>query len=205
MVTDFRLKNQANTKINGTIYFISIILFCILSISLGIYYLPHLNFYHFLIIPLFLIISNFVEYFLHKYPMHKFYKISKEVYKKHSGLHHKYFSHDNMDIDNAEDVYHVLTSFKVIFIFMFFIIFPISLLFSLVNLGTLFFVSGMIYYLIYEITHFSCHSNTILLKIPYLKSCKERHQIHHNSKLMRTYNFNVSYPLIDKIFKTLKS
>jgi sterol desaturase/sphingolipid hydroxylase (fatty acid hydroxylase superfamily) len=70
----------------------------------------------------------------------------------------------------------------------------------------LIFATCMIYYGEYESIHFMAHLNDdhILLKIPFMKAAKSHHQLHHNTRLMRNWNFNIGLPIMDILFKTYK-
>jgi sterol desaturase/sphingolipid hydroxylase (fatty acid hydroxylase superfamily) len=43
-----------------------------------------------------------------------------------------------------------------------------------------------------------------IFKIPFLKAAKAHHKLHHNTKLMRNWNFNIGLPLCDVLFKTYR-
>lgn len=206
MINDYRLKIRAQTHGNGIIYLLFIILLCLSCIvGAGLFITP-LEWFHYLFILGCIIFSNFVEYMLHRFPMHIPIGFLKPIYKKHAGLHHRYFTFNNMGIDDTQDIFHVITSFKVVLLFIGGIILPITGLFLLINiqLSLLFFVSAMSYYLIYELTHLICHwkQDSIITKLPYFRKRREYHKTHHDSKLMRENNFNVSIPIMDLIFKT---
>lgn len=177
------------------------------------FFISNLVWLELLIIPLTVVIANLVEYSIHRFPMHKLFKGSNfltKIYKNHSGNHHRYFTDKEMSIDCKEDMREVFTYPRVILFFIVFIIGPLSLLFGLLlslNSGLLFFATALAYYAIYEFTHFATHlpEDHWISKLPYIRGAKERHRLHHNTRLMREWNFNVSFPLMDKLFKTIKN
>jgi sterol desaturase/sphingolipid hydroxylase (fatty acid hydroxylase superfamily) len=44
--------------------------------------------------------------------------------------------------------------------------------------------------------------NSWLGKLPGLAYLREHHRVHHSQALMRNYNFNITYPLMDLLFRT---
>lgn len=206
-IRSFREQTKKETHGDGILYLTFVIGLCLCGIGLGLYFLLPLKFmwYHILFILGSIIFSNFVEYFLHRFPMHRL-TFLKGIYKLHTSVHHRYFTSELMNIESKEDIFHVSTSIKIICLFIGSIVLPISFLISLLslNLGILFFIVAMSYYLVYELTHLYCHlpPDRWWGNIPYLRSCRRRHRRHHNPKIMRTKDFNVSFPIFDYIFNT---
>ena len=160
-------------------------------------------------LPVTWIIANFVEYSLHRWPMHRVMRGMKAIYKSHSGQHHRYFTHEYMSIETQNDMREVFTKYKVMAFLILAVIIPISGVFALFiqpNIGLLFFIYSLMYYVLYEWTHFATHipESHWVTKLPYIRGAKRRHTIHHNTRLMREWNFNVSFALFDRIFGTLK-
>lgn len=203
----FREQTKNQVKGNGILYLIFVASLCLLSVGLGIYLLVPITFTwkHLLFILGSIVFSNFVEYFLHRFPMHNL-TFLKGIYRMHTGVHHRFFTSELMHIESKEDIFHVSTSIKVICLFVCSIILPISFLIGLLSssFGILFFITAMSYYLVYELTHLYCHlpPDRWWGNIPYFRSCRRRHRRHHNSKIMRTKDFNVSFPLMDILFRT---
>lgn len=207
-VREFREITKKEINGNGILYLIFVTLICLFGIGTGLYFLLpfQINLVHIIFIIGSIIFSNFVEYFLHRFPMHHL-TFLKGIYKMHSGVHHRYFTSEFMNIESKDDIFHVSTSIKVISLFVCSIIIPISLIVWLIaniKFGLLFFIVALSYYLIYELTHLYCHlpSDSWYSNIPYLRNCRRRHRRHHNPKVMRSRDFNVSFPLFDYIFRT---
>ena len=162
-----------------------------------------------LILPVTLIIANFVEYWIHRWPMHKVMPLLKKMYKTHSGKHHRYFTHEFMNMECDEDLHEVFATPLTVSSFFFGVVMPISVLCSLflsINVGLLFFATCMSYYGLYEFIHFASHLPPyhILSKLPLIVRAREHHKIHHNTRLMREWNFNIGLPLMDYLFGTIK-
>ena len=182
--------------------------FCLFTLAASIILLNAVSLTTFLAVFMFsTVFSNFVEYAVHRWPMHRLTKL-KALYKIHSGEHHRYFTHEYMSIETKEDMQFATTNARTITMLVGAIMIPMSLLLGGIfgaNVGLLFYACAMSYYILYELTHFSTHLPVghWLLKLPYFKGALQRHRLHHNSRLMREWNFNVSLPLFDWIFGTL--
>ena len=63
---------------------------------------------------------------------------------------------------------------------------------------------GYSYYLLYEALHFSYHTRAggLLKRIPFVDYLSRGHLYHHRIGLMSRYNFNITFPIFDKIFRT---
>lgn len=209
-VRAYRLNYRGNEpEIYGWIRLITIVSFCIGTLIASLLMIESISLVAFLLVSLFTIVySNFIEYFIHRWPMHTKFPLMKKLYKIHSGNHHRYFTDEYMNIETKQDVLSTITNFSAVLMLVFAIIIPTSLLLGFTfgyDVGVLFYACAIGYYLFYELTHFVSHLpfENVLLKIPYFKSAKIRHSLHHNTKMMREWNFNVSYPIFDKVFKTL--
>lgn len=155
------------------------------------------------------VFANFVEYSVHRWPMHSLYKPLKTLYKAHSGDHHRYFTHEAMEVETKDDYTFATTNAKSVATLFGAILIPTTILIGFVlglNIASWFYIGSMAYYMLYETTHLTSHlkDDHLLLKIPYFRKAKARHRTHHNTRLMRECNFNVSFPLFDRVFGTLK-
>ena len=95
-------------------------------------------------------------------------------------------------------------------LYFFFISLEIFLLAGVVYLfsdldNALFFVAVIyFYYLLYEFLHFSSHAKegSFLKKLPFIKTLSQNHLNHHRLELMEKYNFNITFPIFDKLLGT---
>jgi len=202
-------KKKKSYILSGKVYFLLVIVGSLFFSIFSLFFINNLKPLELLIIPMALIVSNFVEYSFHRWPMHKRFSILKKMYKTHSGQHHRYFTNEYMDIECDEDRREVFAKWFTVFLLIFLIVLPTSIFCLLLishNIGILLFATCIMYYGIYESIHCIAHhpDNHFLLKIPFMKWAKKHHKLHHNTKLMRNYNFNIGLPIMDIIFKTLK-
>jgi hypothetical protein len=190
---------------NGKFYF-SIIALTLISVPVFVYsQIQIFHSYFWYLIPIYFLICNYIEYTLHRYPIHKKTK-GFEFLFEHVTVHHRYYNEKTPYIEEPKDV---MAVFLPILYFIF-----ISLEFMLISAIIYFFIDynnavffaffAYRYYLMYEILHFSYHTpeNSFIKKIPFMKKLAQFHLNHHESKLINNYNFNITFPIFDKIFNT---
>lgn len=194
-------------KISGWTHLALLGALCLVAVMFTLSMIQGLTLLHLLMIPGAMIFSSVMEYVIHRYPMHQMPNFLVGFYKQHSGIHHRYFTYKHMQVDDGIDLNEALTNTRVTVMLFAFIIIPMSLLLGLfiANLGLLFFATTTSYFIFYELTHLVTHlpATNFLTKLPYFRGACKRHRVHHNTKLMHKWNFNVSFPLLDKIFGTL--
>lgn len=162
-----------------------------------------------LTVPLSWLYANLAEYLGHRFPMHRPFRGLGLVYRRHAGQHHRFFSHEAMPLDDLRDLRAVL--FPPLLVLFFFGVFgtPIALglaaLFS-PNVAWLFVATGLFYFMNYEVLHLAYHLPDAhpLARNPLVRRLAWLHRLHHDPRLMARYNFNISYPLFDAIFGTLR-
>ncbi len=167
-----------------------------------IYFISSVTLLELILIPTTFLISNFVEYIMHRFPMHRPYNFLKKIYHKHTINHHLYFREENMYIEEKEDLSAIPVPWETASIFLLFIALPLSILCGFIlttNAGLIFLSTAISYYLVYETMHLLIHTSKTINKI-----FGVNHTIHHNTRYMRNYNFNVIFPICDVIFGTYK-
>ena len=163
-----------------------------------------------LTVPLSLAYANLAEYLGHRFPMHRPFRGLGIVYKRHSGQHHRYFTHEQMPIDGLHDLRAVL--FPPLLVVFFFGLFATPVWFALAylisgNVAWLFVASGIAYFLNYEVLHTAYHlpESHWLARNALVRRLRWLHTIHHDPRRMARNNFNISYPLCDWLFGTLNA
>jgi hypothetical protein len=75
---------------------------------------------------------------------------------------------------------------------------PLALLAS-PNVGYLFALTSIGYFLNYEWLHFSYHTaeDSWIARLPGVATLRRHHTLHHDQALMSHYNFNITYPITD--------
>ena len=161
-----------------------------------------------LAVPLSLLYANLVEYFGHRFPMHRPFPGLGLVYKRHAGQHHRFFTHEAMEVASGRDFRELL--FPPLLVLFFFGGFGVPVWFALealvsANVAWLFIASGLAYFLNYELLHSAYHlpAGHPLARLALVRRLRWLHTAHHDPRLMARHNFNITYPLGDWLFGTL--
>ncbi len=160
-----------------------------------------------LIVPLVMVLGNILVFIIHKYPLHRYMKISKFAYTIHSKYHHVFYTDKVLIFDGPRDFYILFFPTWVVLGFVLFYhpsLYYLGPQFLTSNSIYLAMASGSAYFLLYEILHFCSHlpENHPVLRIPGVKYMWRHHKDHHDPKLMADYNFNIVFPLTDILMGT---
>ncbi|MGB5257944.1 MAG: sterol desaturase family protein [Woeseiaceae bacterium] len=160
-----------------------------------------------LTIPLTFLYANLSEYLGHRGPMHHRTRFLAKVFERHSIEHHSFFTDKAATFDSSQDYKAVL--FPPILLIFFIVGFAIpvgALLYWLIspNVCFLFVLTAVLYFLNYELLHFAYHADPAswISRLPFMSRLRQHHIAHHNRQLMTRYNFNITYPICDAIFRT---
>lgn len=170
--------------------------------------LDNVGAWEWLALPVALVYANLVEYFGHRYPMHRRMPGLGLIFRRHSAQHHRFFTDADMSFDTSRDFKAVLFPLALIAFYFIGIGLPtflvVGALFSH-NVALLFIATAVAYYLNYELLHFAYHSrpDSWLRAVPGFATLRRLHTRHHDPRLMLDYNFNITYPLGDWLFGTL--
>lgn len=178
------------------------------SIAAALHFLDDVRPLEWLLVPATLLFANFVEYRVHRGPMHRRKARLGVLYDRHTLRHHRFFTHDAMDCDSAADFSLVLFPPVMILFVLGGVALPIALFlfaFATPNLGSLFVASAMTYFLTYEWLHFAYHlpRGTWLARTRLLRGLRRHHAAHHDMRRMAHANFNITFPVCDWLFGTL--
>ena len=161
-----------------------------------------------LTIPLTFLYCNLAEYLGHRGPMHNKMRFLTGIFRRHTVEHHSFFTDEAICFDTPRDYRAVL--FPPILLVFFFGLFAVpvgALLYAFVspNVGFLFVATAILYYLNYELFHFSYHVDpqSRLGRLPLIRRLRRNHVRHHDKALMTRCNFNITYPICDRLFGTL--
>ncbi len=149
---------------------------------------------------------NVCEYYIHKSFGHRKNPVALLFYKRHTGDHHSFFSDDEMYFDQAQDWRVILFPpwlVVLISILLFGIWSGVSILNQ--NMASLFSMAVMGSFLCYEIFHVCAHvpPGYWFTELPWIRMVRRLHTIHHRRHLMADRNFNILFPMMDRILKTI--
>jgi hypothetical protein len=160
-----------------------------------------------LVVPLTFLFANFAEYKGHRGPMHRPAKGLEILFQRHTREHHHFFTHLAMTYDASRDFKMVLFPPEMLLFFLGVIATPVAVvLFLLVspNAGWLYVSVAMGYFLTYEWLHFAYHlqPESPLGRLPFMAALRRHHTRHHDLALMGKYNFNITFPVCDWLYRT---
>lgn len=161
-----------------------------------------------LTVPVVFLYANLSEYLGHKGPMHHKTRFLSLIYRRHTLEHHAFFTQDATTIDSAKDFKAVM--FPPIMLLFFFGCFALpvgTLTYFLLspNIALLFIITSTVYFLNYELLHLAYHLDPDgrIARLPFMRTLRRRHTLHHDQRLMSRYNFNITYPICDALFGTV--
>jgi len=161
-----------------------------------------------LTIPATFLFANLVEYRGHRGPMHRRRRGLALLFERHTRQHHRYYTHEAMSYESARDFKMVLFPPVMLLFFLGVVAAPVgALLFWLAsrNVALLYVATAMGYFLTYEWLHFSHHlpAGHPLARLGVLRRLRAHHRVHHDPARMNAHNFNITFPICDRLFGTL--
>jgi hypothetical protein len=161
-----------------------------------------------LTIPVVFLYANGVEYLGHRGPMHHPVRGLRLLYVRHTKQHHRFFTDQAMAFDDSRDFKAVLFPPVMILFFIGGFGLPMWAVLAVLaseNVAWLAVATGVAYYLNYEWLHFAyhCDPRSWVGQIPGVAALRRLHLQHHDPRLMTQYNFNITYPVADLLFRTL--
>ena len=160
-------------------------------------------------VPATFLFANYVEYRGHKGPMHRRRRGLSLLFERHTQQHHRYYTHEAMSFETTRDFKMVLFPPAMLLFFLGAVAAPIGTLLFLVasrNVALLYLATAMGYFLTYELLHF-CHHlppDHLAARIGVLRRLRTSHQTHHDPALMSSCNFNITFPICDRVFGTAR-
>ena len=171
--------------------------------------LAHVRPLEWLALPLTVLYANLAEYWGHRGPMHHRRRGLGLVYERHTRQHHRFFTDQAMPIDGLRDLRAVLFPPVLMAFFLTAFALPAWLLLAWIatpNVAWLFVATSLGYFLNYEFLHLAYHlpPGHPVARLPLVGRLKRLHEAHHDPRLMASYNFNITYPIGDALFRTLR-
>ena len=176
-----------------------------------VFYILHIaspRWWEWLTIPAVFLLSNILEWSVHRYVMHRPINIKglRAIYDRHTLNHHQFFTDGEIRFrDHFDWRVTVFPPFALVTFTMMSI--PPALIVGLAisaNVGWLVICSTTAMYLIYEFMHFCCHvdENSFVRHAPFVNTLRRHHMAHHNTRLMMETNMNLTFPIADWLFGT---
>jgi hypothetical protein len=188
-------------------HFVFPALFGIAVIVVCALYLKGLRTVELLTIPFTLVLSNAIEWNAHKKVLHKRHWLLPMLFERHTPVHHKLFTYDDMEITDWREVRNVLLpSFGVLAILSLQLpLLGLALVIGARNIALLFMATSMAYVLAYEWLHLAYHlpKDSFIGRRPLIRWLRRHHARHHDPRLMQRWNMNVTVPLWDWLKHTI--
>jgi hypothetical protein len=210
-VEDFRhnfRRDHIGPHYSGRLHFAFTIMVSLCVIGWSIALLDNVTAAEWLIVPLTFLYANAVEYLGHRGPMHHPTRGLRIIFTRHTLEHHRFFTDAQMQFGSSRDYKAVLFPPLLIVFFLGLFALPMGLLINFLatpNTALLFIATAIAYFLNYELLHFAYHTSqdSWTARIPFMSKLRRLHTLHHRQSLMQRYNFNITYPICDRIFGTL--
>ena len=157
-----------------------------------------------------IILSDFMEYVLHRWPMHRRRRLTRAFFRHHTIAHHRYFTYETMGLQSFGEASFVVSSPPVLVASMAFLGGITALMCAMLGAHAGLFAGAVLglFGVAKQILHLAFHLPDKWMRYPVLRSrifqaLKEHHAIHHDPRLMRRWNFSIGTPLFDALFGTL--
>jgi len=164
-----------------------------------------------LLLPVFLVIANFIEWMVHRHPMHRPLR-PRIMYRNHAQLHHLAFTDGHMVIGPTRDLGLIMMPWYTM-LGLFALASPVMIVAGLLRgrgLAGVFLLGAVGYFLCYELLHALYHLPDATLdragigRLRAFRRLQAHHRHHHILGRMAAVNFNVTFPLMDRLLGTLE-
>jgi hypothetical protein len=163
----------------------------------------------FLTIPLTLLGAFGFEWRVHKDVLHRRTRGVELLYERHELAHHVVYTYDDLTMRGAREwVLVLMPPFAVVLVAL--VNTPITLAVNALfgaNAGGLYLATSMFFFLTYEWLHLAYHlpRESFIGRLSLVAALREHHRRHHDPRLMKRWNFNVTLPLFDWIHRSVWS
>jgi sterol desaturase/sphingolipid hydroxylase (fatty acid hydroxylase superfamily) len=163
------------------------------------------------LMPAFFLVANFIEWVVHKNPMHR-PLTPRILYQNHAQLHHIAFTEANLPITCAPELGLIMMPWYTM-LGLFVVASPVMLVAGLMRgpgLAGVFLLGAVVYFLAYEALHALYHLPEATLhragigRLRAFRRLQSHHRRHHVLRRMAFVNFNVTFPLMDRLFGTME-
>ncbi len=177
--------------------------------ALGLALAVHARLTDWLLAPAFFVIANFIEWMVHRNPMHR-PLTPRIMYRNHAQLHHLAFTESDLPITRPAELGLVMMPWYTM-LGIFLVASPILVGAGLLRgpgLAGVFLLSAVAYFLTYETMHAHYHLPDATLdrlgvgKWRAFRRRQAHHRHHHVLGRMAHVNFNVTFPWMDRLFGT---
>ncbi len=162
-----------------------------------------------LVVPAALILSFAFEWRVHQLVLHRRMPLLGTLYVRHELKHHVIYTYDDITMRSPRETWLILMpAYAIVLVFLLDAPFALAAaaLFS-ANVGWLFLATSMFFFLSYEWLHLAYHlpASSAIGRLRLVALLREHHRRHHDPRLMKRWNFNVTVPVFDWVHRTVWS
>lgn len=178
----------------------------VIAVALALIMVHDVHWYQFLVCPIALVFANFFEWWAHKNILHRPQPFLRDLYEKHTPLHHRMYRWGDMAIRDRRELRFILIPASGV-LGIVISASPVAIAlgyFVSANVGWLALMAMALYVIMYEMTHLAYHlpKEHFVHRLPFVDRLAEHHARHHNPAFMGRWNFNVTIPLADFVLGT---
>lgn len=160
-----------------------------------------------LTIPITLFAAFGFEWRAHKSILHRRLPLLGLLYVRHELYHHVIFTDRDMAVKSRREWWFVLMpAYAVLLIFLTMVL-PMAIVIEMyvtTNVAMLVTITSMVFFLSYEWLHLAYHLplDHPIARLGIIAKLREQHRRHHDPRLMKRWNFNVTFPIFDWLYGT---
>lgn len=160
-----------------------------------------------LTIPITLFAAFGFEWRAHKDILHRRLPLLGVLYERHELQHHVIFTDRNMAMQSKREWWFVLMPpYAVVLVFLTLVL-PLAIAiekYVSTNVAMLVTATSMVFFLSYEWLHLAYHlpADHPIARLGVISKLREHHRRHHEPRLMKRWNFNVTVPVFDWLHGT---
>ncbi len=158
-------------------------------------------------IPITLFAGFGFEWRAHKDILHRRLPLLGVIYERHELNHHVIYTDRDMAMRSPRERWLILMPAYAIVLVFLLLVLPLGIAVTHVagtNVAMLVVVTSMVFFLSYEWLHLAYHlpEEHPIARLGLVARLREHHRRHHEPRLMKRWNFNVTVPLFDWLHRT---
>lgn len=160
-----------------------------------------------LTVPITLLAGFGFEWRAHKDILHRRLPLLGVIYERHELSHHVIYTDRDMALKSPREMWLILMPPYAIVLVFLTLILPLGIgltRFFGTNVAMLGVATSMVFFLSYEWLHLAYHlpPEHPIARLGVIALLREHHRRHHEPRLMKRWNFNVTVPLFDWLHRT---
>lgn len=173
----------------------------------AVFFLRDVRAVELLVVPFVFLLSNMTEWRAHRDLLHRRTWPLEVLYDRHTPEHHRVYTTDDMAIRDVREFRLVLIpAYGILAVAVAAAPGPVVLaLLGLRNAALLWIATAMLYVVAYEWMHLAYHlpESSFVGRMRVVARFRRHHAIHHDPRLMQKWNFNVTFPIWDRVRGTI--